>query len=248
MIEKEINGIKILQFEIFQQFPKLQHAVFLRHGGVSVGYYSSLNLSYVVGDSVEAVLANEKKALSILNLSNHVRGNLCHGKRVVEASHAHQSLTFDGLTTNQLNLGLLITHADCQAACFYDPISHAVAGVHAGWKGIKQNIYAEAVFFMQETYGTKASNLHVAISPSLGPFDAEFVNFAKELPESFWDFQVKPQFFDFWKISEMQLIQCGILPHHIEIARISTYSNTHDYFSYRKERITGRNATLTAIL
>lgn len=248
MIRKEINGIHLLEFELFAQFPKLQAVVVLRHGGASLNEFHSLNLSYTVGDDPEIVKSNEDKLMSVLKIKKIERGVLSHGKTIVEAGVGKNNHAYDGLATNRLNLGLLITHADCQAACFYDPIHHAVANVHAGWRGSVQNIYAETVKFMMKTYGSKPSDLYVAIAPSLGPLDAEFIHYKKEFPEKFREFQVKENHFDFWQISRMQLTECGILDEHIQIASISTFSNPQDYFSYRLHKVTGRNATVVALL
>lgn len=248
MIRKEIDGIHFLEFELFAQFPKLQAVVLLRHGGKSLNEFHSLNLSYTVGDDPQIVKLNEDKLLSMLKLKNIQRGVLSHGKTIVEAGDQKNIQTYDGVATSQLNLGLLITHADCQAACFYDPINHAVANVHAGWRGSVQNIYAETVHFMMKNYGSKPSDLYVGIAPSLGPLDAEFIHYKKELPENFWQFQVKERHFDFWQISRMQLVECGIPDEQIQIASISTFSNPQDYFSYRLHKVTGRNATVVALL
>lgn len=247
MFRRETEGIQYLEFELFQKFPNLKAAVFLRHGGKSVGKYASLNLSLSVGDDKEHVLANENKVLNLMGLQKLIRANLCHGKDIIEAKDYHLELTFDAITTNELNHGLMITHADCQAACFYDPVHHAVANVHAGFRGSCQNIYAETIRFMQKTYGTNPSDLHVGISPSLGPLDAEFVNYQNELPKSFWEYQIKPNYFDFWQITLSQLLECGLKQDHIEIASISTFSNPQDYFSYRLDNVTGRNATVVAL-
>jgi len=250
MIRKESNGIHTLEFELFSQFQKLKCVIFLRHGGKSQGKYHSLNLSYTVGDDLSAVKANEISILSELKLESLIRGNLSHGKTIVEAKRNKEinHLTFDAICTKELTLGLLITHADCQAACFYDPVNHAVANVHAGWRGTVQNIYTETVQFMMKTYGSNPADLHVGIAPSLGPSDAEFIRYKLELPEKYWQFQTKANHFNFWQIAKMQLIECGILDHHIQIASISTYSNSQDFFSYRLENITGRNATVVALL
>ncbi len=247
MIRKEKNGIHTLQFEIFEQFKNLECAIFLRQGGFSFGNFQSLNLSYTVGDVFENVKKNEESIFNHLDIKKVVRGNLSHGITIAEASNVLETDSFDGIITNQPNLGLLITHADCQAACFYDPVNHAIANVHSGWRGSVQNIYKNAVDRMIQNYGTNPKNLIVGITPSLGPVDAEFIHYKKELPKSFWSFQVKPNFFDFWQISKMQLIACGIPDDQIEIASISTFSNPQDFFSYRLNNITGRNATLITL-
>lgn len=109
------------------------------------------------------------------------------------------------------------------------------------------NIYSETVAKMNHLYGTDPKNLHVAISPSLGPARAEFVNYKVELPEDFWVFQEKSNYFDFWEISQQQLQHCGVLPHHIEVASICTYSNPEEYFSYRRKNVSGRHGTVASL-
>ncbi|HRD55854.1 MAG TPA: peptidoglycan editing factor PgeF [Parachlamydiaceae bacterium] len=249
MLQKEKQGVRYLEFELFADFPHVRHAIFLRDGGFSEGCYSSLNLSYFVGDEETHVKQNEEKILSILGASKLARGNLCHGKSVVDAASLRSNsfrskLSSDGIATKELNLCLLSTHADCQAALFYDPVHHAAANVHAGWRGNVQNIYQETVHFMKKAYATKSQDLHVCISPSLSPDHAEFLNYKKELPAAFWQFEAAPDHFDFWEISRMQLLEAGLLPHHIQIAKIDTFSNEKDYFSYRRNNITGRNASV----
>ena len=196
---------------------------------------------------IENVKKNEERILNHLFINDVIRGNLSHGTTIIKASNVLEVDFFDGMITNRPNLGLLITHADCQAACFYDPVNHAIANVHSGWRGSVQNIYKNAVDKMIQTYGTDPKNLIVGITPSLGPEDAEFIHFEKELPKSFWPFQVKPNFFDFWQISMMQLTESGIPANQIEIASLSTFSNPQDFFSYRLNNITGRNATVITL-
>jgi YfiH family protein len=246
---KEKDGIRWLEFKLLADFKQLRHGVFLRHGGCSSGPFSSLNFGFFIGDPIENVRANIEKIKGVLGISHIMNSDLKHGKRVVEVSPhnlAEQS-ECDALTTSYSDIGLMMTHADCQAAIFYDPVKHAVANVHAGWRGSVQNIYAETVQFMNKTYGSKACDLLVGISPSLGPKEAEFINYRKELPEHFWKYKDQSNFFDFWAISEAQLIESGVLAHHIELAGIGTLSNPQDFFSYRRDKITGRHATLVAL-
>ena len=61
---------------------------------------------------------------------------------------------FDAMVTNQQGVGLLIRHADCQAATFYDPVSKAIGNVHSGWRGSKLNIYKKVTNTMGKLYGT----------------------------------------------------------------------------------------------
>lgn len=249
MLHKESRGVKWLEFELFADIPKLTHGVFLRHGGHSSGPYASLNLSETVGDCPENVRRNLDEVKDRLKLLNLIWAHQVHGKAIVAIDSKAQTeiLQADALSTCCPGIGLMVNHADCQAAIFYDPIHHAIANVHAGWRGSVQNIYAETIHFMQHKYKSKPEDLLVGISPSLGPQDAQFVNYRQELPEPFWEFQTTPAYFDFWAISKMQLMECGVLAHHIEIAGISTYSHPEDYFSFRRKD-SGRNGTLVALI
>jgi polyphenol oxidase len=136
---------------------------------------------------------------------------------------------------------------DCQAAILYDPIHRALANVHAGWRGNVQNIYRTAVQKMVHSFGSKPQDLLVGISPSIGPKHAEFKNYKSEFPEEFWEFQVKPTYFDLWQIARHQFESSGVLAHHIQIAEICTFDHPSDYFSYRRDKTTGRHATVAML-
>jgi YfiH family protein len=248
MLRKQNNEIHTLHFDQLEECKDLKHAIFLRHGGVSPAPYESLNLASNVEDAPNCVQENLNKVFKLfseegaqtLHLANQV-----HSKRtqVVDHKSPHELHNCDALLTKDANRVLMIKHADCQATIIYDPIKHRVANVHSGWKGSVLNVYAQTIQAMKELYGSNPSDLLVCISPSLGPEAAEFVHYRKELPESFWEHQIKENFFDFWTISTEQLKKEGILPHHIEIIRECTFSNPKDYFSYRREKVTGRHGT-----
>jgi YfiH family protein len=246
-MRRHTNGaVTWLTFDLLEECPRLVHRVFLRHGGISQGEFRSLNFGRFQGDKEIHVVENRKRALEALTLTAWCSLRQQHGKRVVKALPNLDELG-DALSTDLPDLGLIILHADCQAAIFYDPIRHALSNVHCGWRGNVQNIYKETIDAMQALYGSKPADLLVGISPSLGPQASEFVNFATELPTNFYPFQIKPTYFDLWSISRWQLMECGLLPHHIEIAEICTYDNSTDFFSYRRIKASGRHATIAAL-
>jgi YfiH family protein len=248
MQTNEKNGVRWLEFDLLANVKRLKHGVFLRHGGCSTGSFGSLNLGGL-GDAPENIQNNRDKICDILGLEHLIFAQQCHGKQINEVLTPYMKpLMGDALTTSSPNLGLMINHADCQAAIFYDPIHHAIANVHAGWRGNVQNIYADTVAFMQHRYLSNPADLLVCISPSLGPENSQFVNYRTELPEDFWDFQIKPLYFDLWEIGRMQLMRCGILPQHIEIAKICTKANPEDYFSHRYDPKAGRHGTIVALI
>ena len=244
------DGIEWLEFDLLTDIPQVKHGVFLRLGGKSEGPFRGLNVSYDVGDDKTHVDANLKQIKDALKVPQLVWGKQAHGKNIshVTPKSLNQNHTCDAFISNLSNTALMVKHADCQAVIFYDPKNKAIANIHVGWRGNVINILEETIRHMQKTFGSNPADLLVCISPSLGPDEAEFVNYSTELPEEFWTFQVRPTYFDLWAISEYQLQSAGILPHHIEIARLSTYSNPHDYFSYRRDKITGRHGTCVVLV
>lgn len=246
MLRKKSGSIEWLEFEQLADIPGLVHGIFLKAGGESQGPFASLNLGGP-GDNPEMVDQNREKVRLLLGGPELISGKQCHGKEV-KAVPLSEGEECDGLMTRDRNQALMIKHADCQAAIFYDRLNKAIANVHCGWRGNVQNIYAQAIEQMRVKFGSKPENLLVSISPSLGPCCAEFINYKTELPIPFWDYQAKSLYFNLWEISRRQLLECGILSNHIEIACICTCCNAHDYFSYRREKVTGRNATIVLLI
>lgn len=210
MLRYKRESIEWLEFEIFQEFSEVKHAIFLRNSKVVLD-------KYLVG--IEQI----------------------HGARVLEAKIGVGEEKGDGLVTDREDVGLLIKHADCQATIFYDPAKKVIGNVHAGWRGLVQNIYQEAVDQLGVLYGCKPEDLFVGVSPSLGPCCAQFIHYKVELPRAFWEYQVKPLYFDLWEIARQQLMRAGVLPHHIQVASLCTCCNPADYFSYRRDKVKGRN-------
>jgi polyphenol oxidase len=248
MIRKQKDEVQWLEFELLQGIQGLVHGVFLRHGGISAKPFDSLNAGGGTGDEPEDIRENRRRMLSALDLKESLSANQVHGSHVDLEDGLLLEEGCDGILTQEQGLGLMIKHADCQAALFYDPVHRAIGNVHAGWRGSVQNIYAKAIDKMRTAFNSRPEDLLVCISPSLGPDASQFIHYKTELPESFLPYQFKPLYFDFWAISRDQLQACGILPHHIEIASICTFGNPQDFFSYRRDKpATGRHATLIAL-
>jgi YfiH family protein len=238
-----------LEFDLLETFPHVVHGVFLRHGGASKGHCASLNLGDGASDHAESVKTNRELVRKAVGTEHLIFPHQTHGTNVqrVTAKNLGKLPQADAIFTTEKNVALGVTHADCQAAIFYDPVHEAIAAVHCGWRGSAQNIYARTLEAMQREIGTQPQNLIVCISPSLGPDHSEFKNYKQELPQDFWTFQVKPNYFDFWAISRKQLSTLGILDKNIEITETCTVCNPKDYFSYRREKDTGRHGTVVAL-
>ncbi len=234
---------------------KCIQATFNRHHGVSPAPFNSLNVSFAVGDKKEYVASNRRIIKQTLGLSTLVSARQVHGDLIlavkeVPANDVEQD-GFDALVTDRQGVGLMIQHADCQAILLHDPVQSAIAAIHCGWRGSVIGIIERTVQAMRAGYGCRPEDMTAAISPSLGPCCAEFINHRLELPASFLSFQERDNFFDFWQLSRWQLMAAGLPAANIQTAGICT-SCSPDFFSYRRtvrhgSGITGRNCTIIAL-
>lgn len=224
------NDLIFFQYELLQKQSQVIHGSFTRYGGLSLFPFDSLNVGFEIGDQNETVQKNQELISNALGLKKLLHGKQIHGSTIHIIKDLNENIPpCDALITRLTSVGLLIKHADCQAALIYDPKNQVIGNVHAGWRGSIQKIYTKTILKMYETFGSLAEDLLITISPSLGPDDAEFINYKEELPLSFLPYQVKPSYFDFWKISKQELLEAGVLESNIEIAKISTFSNK-DFF------------------
>jgi YfiH family protein len=232
--------------------PGVAHGYFTRQGGVSHGPFASLNVSPAVGDHSELVAANLHLIQQALDLELLAGAAQIHGGHAAVITSPAQARTedipaVDILVTTVIGLGLLIKQADCQAVMLYDPANRVVANVHCGWRGQIHNILGETVALLQNRFGSRPRDLYAAIGPSLGPCCAEFRNFRQEIPDTLWSYQVRPTYFDLWQLSRDQLMAAGLQPERLDLARLCTRCGSGEFFSYRRNRLTGRQGAVIAL-
>ena len=231
-------------------FPLLFHGVFNRYGGISPAPWDSQNISFGLGDDPRNVRANREGLKKALDCAHLVSAKQVHGSRVFIVKEKPEGDLevdgFDALVTDIADVGLIIQQADCQAVMLFDPEKTAVGIAHVGWRGSMADIIARTVSTMSHAYATDAADLIAAISPSLGPCCAEFINYRSEFPASLQSYQVRPDYFDFWAISRDQLRAAGMRPENIHTAEICTRCS-QDYFSYRRDGKTGRFASVIGL-
>jgi YfiH family protein len=248
----EINGVRLYRFPRLAAFPEVIHGVFTRQGGVSRGPYRSLNVSLAVGDLPRQVEANQRRVQQTLALANLVSATQVHGVNGAVVTGGHvvspgEIPEVDILITARSGLGLVIKQADCQAVMFYDPEHRVVAQAHCGWRGQLAGILKETVTRLTVHFGSRAEALHAAIGPGLGPCCAEFRSYWKEFPPELWKYQVRPGYFDLWQLSFDQLRAAGLRSQNIEVAGLCTRCREEEFFSYRRDRVTGRQAAVIAL-
>lgn len=252
MIRKKNGGVDYFQFPNLAEFPTINHGVFTRKGGVSEGCFKSLNIGFNTQDKDENVLRNREIVLKIMGGKTLVSVNQVHGIKVAQYRQEHHGslppVEADAIVTNRKGAALLIQTADCQAVLLYDPLQNVIGNIHSGWKGSVGNIIAETIRTMEESYGSRPSDILAGIGPSLGLCCGEFIHYKRELPESFWDYQNESTHFDFPNISLDQLCCAGVLKKNIHQSKLCTKCNEDLFFSYRRDKVTGRLANVIQLV
>lgn len=225
-----IESLKFMhKINLIRDCPEIIHGSITRHGGFNA--------------CDPACLSRLQQELKIPAL---VQCNQCHGNEVYLVENIPiDPPACDALITQKRNIGLLIKHADCQAALFYDPINKTIGAAHSGWRGAVAKIYTKTIEAMQRHFGTKPEDLLVGISPFLR--HAEFVNYKLEFPEEFWAYQTKPNYFDFGAIALNELNSAGVLSKHVNISTQCTYAEPESFYSHRREKSLERHGTIIAL-
>ena len=249
------DGLTWYGFSLFDSCPELRHGVFNRQGGVSGPEGRDLCLAFTDDDPLENVLINLRRAEAALGLPPAAFVRQTHSARMTvvwPGDHYHPQTPaevrqdYDALVAPEPGVSLLIKVADCQAVIIYDPRTRVLGLIHSGWRGSVQNIIGATVAEMTK-FGARSADLLAAVAPSLGPCCAEFVNYQEELPESFQEFMVAPNHFDFWAISRRQLADSGLRPENVEVAGVCTCCEP-EFFSYRRGDLWARFGVLAAVM
>src|SRR5579859_965284 len=130
----------LFRFDNLSQLPGVIHGISTRSGGVSQGRCESLNVSYSVGDASENVDENIRRACAGVGsrVEEVVSAWQVHGRAVTIVSldtAAEPRPHCDVLATSSATRTLMLRYADCTPVLLADPKHHAVAAVHAGWRG-----------------------------------------------------------------------------------------------------------------
>lgn len=135
-----------------------------------------------------------------------------------------------------------ISTADCIPVLVYDPVHHAAAAIHAGWRGTVQRIVSKTLLMMQQTYGTDAAQCEAVIGPgiSLDSFevgDEVYEAFAQEQFPMDIIARKYPQrwHIDLKETNRQLLLAAGVKAEHISVSDVDTMTN-EAFFSARREQ------------
>lgn len=230
------------------------HCFTTRLGGVSEGSFSSMNIGTSRGDSREKVLKNYEILGSALGFDsrNLVLSRQVHQDRVYVVREQDRGAGLftehlpdcDAIITNVKGLALTIFTADCTPILFYDPVTGAVGGAHAGWRGTALSIAAKTVQAMEENYGSRPEDIRAAIGPNIGPCHFETNADVPQAMRAAFGAEADPwirqkgskYYLDLKQINAMILRKAGV--RHIEISDACTVCQNDLFWSHR---ITGND-------
>jgi YfiH family protein len=236
-----------------------------RQGGVSLPPYNALNLATHVGDDPVAVEENRSRLLNELGLEcdRIALAEQVHGARVavVERGGEPPAPAADALVTNRPGVLLTLFFADCVPVYIYDPIHRAIGLAHAGWRGAAANIAGTTLAEMSRVFGSRPGECLVAVGPSIsgesyqvgGDVADRFRNLSAGgdsgaavvvLPSD--EFAGK-YLLDLRQVVFSQFLRAGVPASYIAVCDEDTYRNSRDFFSYRRDGITGRMAAYMAL-
>ncbi len=236
---------------LLKSLPGLVAAESTRHGGISAAPFKSLNLGLNTTDDARNVEENRKRFFMALGIdpARVATAHQVHGQEILTVSEPGRYEGYDALMTDQPNLFVGVSVADCVPILVYDQKNRAVAAIHAGWKGTVGELVRLTLEAMQQTYSTHPRDCYAYVgtcidetSFEVGPDVGD--QFAPEFKRV--DEFTQRTFVNLRSANTKQLINFGIPAAQIAISSFSTVLNNDDYFSHRLEK--GQTGRLLAII
>lgn len=209
------------------------------------------NLAYHVPDLKENVDKNRKELALKHNfdLKNLIYMNQVHGNNVEVVTNNSPNLidNCDGIITKDKNLVLMVMVADCIPIIYMDKVQGVIAAVHAGRNSTFQKISLITAQKMINEFSCKVSNIEVILGPSIQKCCYEVsLELANIVKESFGKEFVDGRLIDLQGINKMLLQSQGITD--IRIYNTCTKCSNEPYFSFRKDKYSGRFSGLVSII
>jgi YfiH family protein len=159
----------------------------------------------------------------------------------------------DGLMTGHKNIPIMVMGADCSLIILSDIKNKAVCTVHAGWKGTLDGIVVKALRKFSKKFGTRPDDTMVFMGPCIrqccyeidrGLADRFIQRFGKS---SHILSKKEKAYLDLAGLNRKQSIDSGIPAGNIIDTGVCTGCNDN-YYSYRKEKVTGRQAAIAMVV
>jgi len=222
-----------------------------RVGGVSQGTFDSLNLADHVEDDIQAVQANRVTLKKQMNLP----GDPCwltqtHGTNVVSVEEAEKGTEketgADAVYSRRTGDVCAVLTADCLPVLLTDKGGTRVAAVHAGWRGLLAGVIEAAL----EKLELPGSEILVWLGPAIGAnaFEvgeevrSQFINCHPQTEDAFQQGLSDRWLMDIVQVANIRLALKGVK--QVYGGDWCTYTDHERFYSYRRDGITGRMASL----
>ncbi|MDM8564410.1 peptidoglycan editing factor PgeF [Candidatus Halobeggiatoa sp. HSG11] len=224
--------------------PQVKAYTTTRKNGYSQPPYGSFNLATHVGDDIEAVTKNRnvlQKALAIP--SKPIWLEQVHSNITTTAILSNINCKADASYTDKPEQVCVILTADCMPVLFCNKTGTKVAAIHAGWRGLANGILEEVLQYFD-------SDVLVWLGPAIGPqaFEvgedvyAAFTDFLPQASKAFTLTDNNHWLADLYLLARQRLAYQGITA--VFGGKFCTYSEPERFYSYRRDKATGRMASL----
>jgi YfiH family protein len=226
-----------------------------RTGGVSAAPYDSLNLGDHVGDNPAHVAANRAILEQAIG-AKPIFLNQVHGTQVVALDTTTPDGTVaDACLTGQPGVACTVMVADCLPVLFASADGRRVAAAHAGWRGLAGQGgvgILEATVKRMQSPDMSAHDILAWLGPCIGPQVFEVgdeVRAAFTVSDPLAGDCFKPVSAGKWLadlagLARLRLRALGLnqIYGNDSSATWCTVGNASRFFSYRRDRVTGRFA------
>jgi len=240
--------------KIDEQVFAIQTTRIAPHQGISqlASPYQYFNLGLHVGDCAEKVQKNRQFLQSILPNNARVQWfDQVHGNHVAVVDElSPQKITADAAVTSSKDICLAIMTADCLPILLASKYGNEIAAIHGGWRPLAANIIDNTLEKMQ----TPAVDLYTWLGPCISQkyfevgqeVKTKFIEQDKCFASAFIASVDGKYLADLHQIARLQLAHLGVK--QISTLPDCTYSATEKYYSYRKNAVTGRMASLICLV
>jgi YfiH family protein len=235
---------------IYPNWPAPQHIrafTTIRTGGLSAAPFNSLNLGDHVGDAPLIVEQNREILLNSAKLPEPPRWlSQQHGCRVIESLHWSAGECADGIVTNTLNHVCPVLTADCLPILLCNQQGDRIAAIHAGWRGLANGVVENAI----ASFGLNKQHIMAWLGPAIGPENFEvgedvvnnFVQHDVIAKQAFKQTDDTHYNADIYLLARQRLRALGVTD--IYGGQFCTVNDPTRFFSYRRDNVTGRMASV----
>jgi len=218
-----------------------------RVGGVSVVPYASFNLALHVGDQAQAVTENRRRLQGMCGLARSPSWlSQVHGTVVVEADDFAEVPTADAAYSTIAGAACVVMTADCLPVLFADDAGTCVAAAHAGWRGLLGGVLEATIARLPVARERLVAWMGPAIGPAAFEVGAEvrdaFLARDSAAIHAFVAGNNGRWLCDLYALARMRLAAHGVT--NVFGGELCTYSDPERFYSFRRDGVTGRMASM----